>query len=84
MQTDSSAARTLLLVTSHPGQPSCAQLAREAAAGERPRKDYVELARLIGADVVDEEHMRERATTVARRVARPAGVGTPAEVGFVR
>ena len=77
MQTDSSAARTLLLVTSHPGQPSCAELAREAAAGERPRKDYVELARLIGADVVDEEYMRERATTVARRIAerasRPAG-----------
>jgi hypothetical protein len=46
-------ARTLILVTSHPGQPTCSDLARQAMAGERPRKDYVELARLIGADVLD-------------------------------
>jgi len=72
MQNDSTGPRTLLLVTSHPGQPSCAELAREAAAGERPRKDYVELARLIGADVVDEEYMIERATWLARSTARHA------------
>ena len=69
--------RTLLLVSSFPGQPSCAELARQSAAGERPRKDYVELARLLDADVVDDRYLAERATpaarTIVRRVNRPAG-----------
>jgi glycosyltransferase involved in cell wall biosynthesis len=69
--------RTLILVTSYPGQPGCAEFARQAAAGERPRKDYVELARLIDADVVDDEYMTERATRLASviglRGSRPDG-----------
>src|SRR3989441_488068 len=72
-----SAPRTLILVTSHPGQLSCSELARKATAGERPRKDYVELATLLGADVVDDEYLRLRATSLARnmalRVGRPEG-----------
>ena len=65
-------ARTLILVTSHPGQPTCSDLARQTRAGERPRKDYVELARLIGADVMDEAYLSEHATPLARTIARHA------------
>src|SRR6058998_712243 len=65
---------SLILVTSYPGQPSCTELERQAAAGERPRKDYVELARLLGGDVVDERYMTERATPLARVIARRASV----------
>jgi glycosyltransferase involved in cell wall biosynthesis len=68
--------RTLILVTSHPGQPTCSELERQARVGERPRKDYVELARLLGADVMDDEYLSLRATplarTIARRASRPA------------
>ena len=65
--------RTLILVTTYPGQPSCTELERQAAAGERPRKDYVELARLVRGDVVDERYMTERATPLARVIARLSG-----------
>jgi len=65
--------RALVLVTSYPGQPSCAELERLAAAGERPRKDYVELARLLGADVVDDAYLETRATPLARIMRRVAG-----------
>jgi glycosyltransferase involved in cell wall biosynthesis len=65
---------TLILVTGFSGQPTCAQLERQAAAGERPRKDYVELARRLDAEVVDEPYMRERATPLARAIARRAGL----------
>jgi glycosyltransferase involved in cell wall biosynthesis len=65
--------RALILVTSYPGQPTCAELQREAAAGRGPRKDYVEIARLLGADVVDDSYLGRKATPVARVVARIAG-----------
>jgi len=65
--------RTLILVTTYPGQPSCDELARQAEAGLRPRKDYVELARILGADVVDASYLRERATPLARIVAQRVG-----------
>jgi hypothetical protein len=45
-----------------------------AAAGERPRKDYVELAKLLDADVVDYQYMTERAAPLARAVAAKAGL----------
>src|SRR5256712_2662418 len=80
-----SAPRTLILVTSHPGQLSCSELARKATAGERPRKDYVELASALGADVVDEDYLTVRATSLARSIAR--GVSRPAGQaieGFLR
>ncbi len=71
------AGRSAIIVTSHPGQPTCAELARCAAADERPRKDYVELARRLDADVIDSHWMRDRATRPARitalRIGMPAG-----------
>jgi glycosyltransferase involved in cell wall biosynthesis len=58
------------------GQPSVRDLERETEWGRRPRKDYVELARLLGATVVDVEHMKHRALLPAKLIARlnmPAG-----------
>src|SRR5436190_520344 len=66
--------RSAILVTSYPGQLSCAEFARLAAAGERPRKDYVELARLLDADVIDNHYMEERAAPLARAIAKQAGL----------
>lgn len=69
--------RSAILVTSHPGQLTCSELTRLAAADERPRKDYVELARRLQADVIDSHWMRERATRPARlaadRLSMPVG-----------
>lgn len=65
--------RSLILVTSYPGQPSCAELERQAAAGERPRKDYIELARLLGGDVVDDSYFTQKSTAVARIIGRVGG-----------
>ena len=58
--------RSLLLVAAYPGQPSAGELERRAAAGERPRKDYVEVARALDADVLDFDYMQRRATPIAR------------------
>lgn len=66
--------RTLILVTTRPGQPSRAALERAAASGDRPRKDYVELARLLNADVVDTDYLAKRATLPARIAARWLGL----------
>ncbi len=68
--------RSAILVTSPPGQLTCAELARQAAADERPRKDYVELAARLDADVMDSHWMSERAYPVARAVS--ARIGMPA------
>ncbi len=65
--------RSALLVPAYPGQPTVADLERLAAAGKRPRKDYVELARALDADVVDFAYMEEQAAPLARAVARRAG-----------
>jgi glycosyltransferase involved in cell wall biosynthesis len=65
--------RTLIVVTSYPGQPSRAEFERQAAAGERPRKDYVELARLLDADVMDDSYLREHAGFVTRVLGHIAG-----------
>lgn len=65
--------RTLLAVNVVPGHPSVSELERAAAAGERPRRDYVELARTLEADVVDADYMATRATRVARIVAKLIG-----------
>jgi len=65
--------RTLILVTSYPGQPSCAEFERQAAAGQRPRKDYVELARLLDADVVDDAYLAAKSTFLTRLIQRVAG-----------
>ena len=76
---------TAIVVTAWPEQPSCTELARQAELGLRPRTDYVELARRLGADVIDGRYMTERASPLARAVAARAGMteGQVAEV-FLR
>jgi len=59
-----------------PTMPGRTDYARQAQRGDRPRKDYVELAEVLGADTVDSEYMGRRASLLARLVARvhyPAG-----------
>jgi glycosyltransferase involved in cell wall biosynthesis len=68
------AKRTAILVTTFPESPPVSELERRAALGERPRKDYVELARALDADVVDYHYMMERSTPLARLVAWRAGL----------
>lgn len=68
------ALRSAIVVTSHPGQLTCAELARRAAVDERPRKDYVELAGRLDADVIDGHWMREQAAESARFAASRLGM----------
>lgn len=69
--------RSLIVVSSQPDFPSPAELERSAAKDERPRKDYVELARALDADVLDSHYIEHRAfrgsRTVAQRCGLPAG-----------
>lgn len=66
--------RSAIVITSWPGQASRTELERLAAAGELPRKDYVELARLLNADIIDSHHMAERAALPARWVGGRVGI----------
>jgi glycosyltransferase involved in cell wall biosynthesis len=61
------------------GQETFADLRRRAEAGTRPRSDYVELAAALDANIMDMQYMTERATTLARLVARWFGTA-PAQV----
>ena len=61
--------RSAILVTSHPGQASVEQLEADAAAGRRPRKDYVELARALDADVIDHSFIAAHGHRLARTLA---------------
>lgn len=70
----STSATTAILVTSHPGQPSPGEIQQQAVAGERPRKDYVEFARLVDGDIIDTSYMADRATPAAQFVARLLGL----------
>lgn len=63
-----------LLVPGHPGQASATRLIREAETGERPRHDYVEVARRLEADIIDYPYMTERASRLGRAVTRRAGL----------
>lgn len=72
--TSTAAGRIGILITCGERQPTLDALEREAAAGVRPRKDYVELTKLLGADVIDAEYMHRRATVAARLVRRVAGM----------
>lgn len=62
--------RSLIVVTSHPGFSSPAELERLAAKGELPRKDYVELASVLDADILDANYMEGRASPPARAIGR--------------
>ncbi len=68
------AATTAILVTSHPGQKTLQELERLALAGERPRKDYVQLAKLVDGEIIDMSYMTERAGASARLVTRLLGI----------
>jgi glycosyltransferase involved in cell wall biosynthesis len=74
-----------ILVTSWWGQPTCEELESLARLDRRPRTDYVELARRVNAEVIDSHHLLNRATPVARALARTVGIvqGQVAEV-FLR
>jgi glycosyltransferase involved in cell wall biosynthesis len=77
--------RIAILVTSDFGQPSVEEIDRQAGAGERPRRDYAELARVLDADVIDGAYMTHRATPIARLVARRVNLAAGQVVeGFVR
>src|SRR3712207_6380714 len=71
--------RSLVMVPAWPGQETRAELERQAAAGERPRTDYVELARALDADVMDMQYLTERASPLVRAMARRGG-SVPAQV----
>ncbi len=60
--------RSLILVPAWPGQSSVDELERAASAGERPRTDYVELARAIDAEVMDMAYLNRRAGRIAQAV----------------
>jgi glycosyltransferase involved in cell wall biosynthesis len=77
--------KSLVMVPAWPGQETRSELERQAAAGERARTDYVELARALNADVMDMQYMTEQASPVARLVCRRAGLvlGQVAE-GYLR
>lgn len=66
--------RSAIIVPGYPGQPSGAELARHAAAGTRPRKDYVELARALDADIIDASYMTAQASPIGRAMANRAGL----------
>jgi len=75
------AGKVALVVTSHHETPSCAELRRLAEADERPRKDYVVLAGLLDAEVIDNHFMEERANPFARVLShRNMVAGQVAEV----
>ena len=61
-------------MTSLPGHPTCQELIREAAADQRPRRDYVELARRLNADVIDRHWMQGRGFAASRALAARAGL----------
>ncbi len=71
--------RSLILPPAWPGQQSAEELQRAAAAGERPRTDYVELARVLDADVMDMAYLDSRATWAARAVMARTGT-VPAQL----
>lgn len=77
--------RTAIILTGTPDSPTCAELERLAAAGVRPRKDYVELAKLLDADVIDRHWMDARARRLSS-LARPLAGLPAAQVveGFLR
>jgi glycosyltransferase involved in cell wall biosynthesis len=63
-----------ILVTSRPGQPTCAEFERKAQNDEWPRRDYVELAKKLDAVVIDSHYIRHEGSKLARQIARRAGM----------
>jgi glycosyltransferase involved in cell wall biosynthesis len=63
-----------LIVRGWKGQPSVSELEEEAAAGERPRTPYVELAKALDADVIDADFLSRRGRSLSRIGAGVAGI----------
>ncbi len=67
-----SPARTAIVIPR--SEPPLEDLERDARAGARPRRDYVLLARKLGADVVDSHWLAARGTRAARAVSSRRGI----------
>ena len=63
-----------VVVRGWPGQPSPAELVRQAESGDRPRTPYVEVARALDADVVDAAYLAERGSAVGRQAGKRIGL----------
>lgn len=66
--------RTAILVTAFPGSVGQRELERQIAAGERHREDYLEVARLVDADVIDHDFIMNHGTRVSRLLAGRIGI----------
>jgi glycosyltransferase involved in cell wall biosynthesis len=66
--------RTAVLVTSLPGSVSRRELERQVAARERHRKDYLEVARRLGADVIDHDFVTRNGSRLSRLLVKHIGV----------
>ena len=65
---------TGFLVNSYPGQPGVVELSLDSDAGRLPRKDYVEIWRRYGVEIIDSTYLARRGSPLSRAVARVAGV----------
>jgi glycosyltransferase involved in cell wall biosynthesis len=59
-----------IVVRGWPGQLSPSELDRLADRGARPRTPYVELARALGAEVIDASYLEQRGAAISRAVGR--------------
>jgi glycosyltransferase involved in cell wall biosynthesis len=66
--------KSAIVVRGWQGQPTPAELAARAEKGDLPRTPYVELARVLDADVIDNEFLAREAHRLSRRVGRTFGV----------
>jgi glycosyltransferase involved in cell wall biosynthesis len=66
--------RSAVLAPNNPGQPGGPEIARLSALGRMPRRDYVEVARALDADVLDADFMLRAASPTGRAIARHRGV----------
>ena len=83
--TPSGSPRSAIIVTSTPDTPTVEELERLAAEGQRPRKDYVELARVLGADVIDRHWIERRGGRTAAAARRVGGLpAAQVAEGFAR
>jgi glycosyltransferase involved in cell wall biosynthesis len=71
--TDVGGKRSAVLVWSYPGQPSARRLAALAAADECPRKDYIELADALQADIIDADYLMRYGGPVTRALTKRFG-----------
>jgi glycosyltransferase involved in cell wall biosynthesis len=69
-----------IAVTTFDGQPSVAELTRRADVGEAPRRDYVELARALDAEVIDAEYLQHRAPAATRSLMNVTGSAAVAQI----